>query len=370
MKQIWQFNTLWVLVLVSVNLTAQTDTIWQQKPSLVLSGFADIYSVYDFNQPQGNFRQHFFFNHNRHQEVNLNLGFLKLGLKHNKYRVNITMQTGTYANDNYVMEIALLKTIYEANVGMALNKNNTLWVDAGVMPSHIGFESAISMDNYTLTRSILAENSPYFLAGAKLTYQPSSRWEFAILVVNGWQRIQRVEGNTLPSFGTQVVYKPTELIKLNWSTFIGTDDPDTTQRMRYFNNLYGQFQLSDKIGIITGFDIGIQQINKGSDQYNCWYSPVIIGQYSINDIWKTAVRLEYYQDTSGVIIPIESLNGFKTSGFSVNIDYTPISNIACRLEGRWLNSNDALFVTQTNPSHNDIFIGMSMAIKFSEILSK
>jgi hypothetical protein len=52
-----------------------------------------------------------------------------------------------------------LKNIYEANVGISLNKKNNLWVDAGVMPSHIGFESAISMDNWYLTRSLLAENS-------------------------------------------------------------------------------------------------------------------------------------------------------------------------------------------------------------------
>src|SRR5690606_23658924 len=150
----------------------------------------------------------------------------------------------------------------------------------------IGFESAISTDNYTLTRSILAENSPYFLASAKVTYQPNPRWEFATLLVNGWQRIPRVEGNTMPPSGTQVVYTPTETPTFNWSTFIGTDDPDVTRRMRYFNNIYTQFRLSEKVGIIAGFDIGTQQTTKSSEQYDYWYSPVIIGQYSITDVWK------------------------------------------------------------------------------------
>jgi hypothetical protein len=105
---------------------------------------------------------HFYFNHNRHNEFNLNLGFVKLGLEHSKYRANLALQTGTYSNDNYSAEPGLLKNIFEANVGLSLNKKNNLWIDAGVFASHIGFESAISTDNLTMTRSLLAENSLIF----------------------------------------------------------------------------------------------------------------------------------------------------------------------------------------------------------------
>jgi hypothetical protein len=73
--------------------------------------------------------------------------------------VTLAFHAGTDSNDHYANEPGLLKNIYEANVGISLNKKNNLWVDAGVMPSHIGFESAISMDNWYLTRSLLAENS-------------------------------------------------------------------------------------------------------------------------------------------------------------------------------------------------------------------
>ncbi len=148
--------------------------------------------------------------------------------------------------------------------------------------SHIGFESALSSDNLTLIRSLLAENSPYFISGVKLTYSPNEKWDLAALVFNDWQRIKRVEGNSLLSFGTQVNYHPTERPTLNWSTFVGTDDPDSTRRMRYFNNFYGIFQISKKIALITGFDIGFQQREKGSSRYGVWFSPVVIAQFAIN----------------------------------------------------------------------------------------
>jgi hypothetical protein len=212
MKQIWQFKTVVLLCLLSFKLSAQVDSPWHQKPELNISGFADVFYVYDFNQPQGTERQQFLFNHNRHNEFNLNLGFVKLGLDHKKYRANIALQTGTYANDNYAAEPGLLKNIFEANIGISLNKKNNLWLDAGVFSSHIGFESAISIDNWTMTRSLLAENSPYFLTGAKLTFNPNDKLEIAGLILNGWQRIQRLQGNSLPSFGTQVNFSPTENI--------------------------------------------------------------------------------------------------------------------------------------------------------------
>jgi hypothetical protein len=261
-----------------------------------------------------------------------------------------------------------LKNIFQANIGIAINKKNNLWLDAGVLPSHIGFESAISTDNWTLTRSILAENSPYFLTGAKLTFDPNNKLEIAGLILNGWQRIQRVQGNSLPSFGTQIKYSPTKKITLNWSTFIGTDDPDSTRRMRYFNNFYGQFQFTEKVGLIAGFDIGTQQSIKSGSTYDIWFSPVIIGQYTISKTWKTAIRAEYYQDETGIIIPTGTINGFLTTGLSLNLDYSLTQNIICRFEGRWLNSKDNIFETITTQTNNNFIIGTSIAIKFSETI--
>ncbi|MBK9256917.1 MAG: porin [Saprospiraceae bacterium] len=362
----FRLEILILLCFFQIAITAQHDSIWYQKPELSISGFVDVFYVYDFNQPQGTERQAFLFNHNRHNEFNLNVGIVKLGLEHTKYRANLAMLTGTYANDNYVAEPGLLKNIFEAKIGIALNKKNNLWLDAGIFPSHIGFESAISIDNWTMTRSLLAENSPYFLSGAKFTYNPNDKWELAALIINGWQRIQRLQGNSLPSFGTQVNFSPTEKVTLNWSTFIGTDNPDTSRRMRYFNNFYGQFQWTEKFGIIAGFDIGAQQRFKGGSGYDLWFSPVIIGQYTINKSWKSAIRAEYYRDETGIIIPTGTVNGFRSKGLSLNVDYTPTQNIICRLEGRWMSSKDPIFETKTTLTNNNFIIGTSMAVRFSD----
>lgn len=352
----------------SLVASGQTDSTTNQPPKITLTGFTDIYYGYDFNQPVTGFRQPFLYNHNRHNEFNMNLGIIKLGVEHQQYRANFALQSGTYAQDNYAAEQGLLKNVFEANIGIALNNKKNLWLDAGIFPSHLGFESAISVDNLTLTRSLCAENSPYFLSGAKLTFNPSNKVELATIVTNGWQRIQRLPGNSMTSFGTQVIIKPTDNININWSTFIGTDDPDSTRRMRYFNNVYTQISFSNKVQVIAGFDIGVQQQSKNSSQYDIWFTPTLIGQLTISDNWKTAIRAEYFQDETGIIIPTGTPNGFNTTGLSWNLDYLPNEVIACRIESRLLRSKDKIFVRENTNHLDNLFVGASIALKISRLI--
>ena len=359
-------NIVLLILLLSFNIIqAQNISTWETKPEMKISGFLDVYYSYDFNKPTGDNRQDFFFNHNRHNEVNLNLGIIKVGLNHDKYRAALALQTGTYVNDNYAAEPGALKLINEASVGVSLNNKNTLWLDAGIMGSYIGFESAISTDNPTLTRSLGAASSPFFITGAKLTYSFNENLDIAAILTNGWQRIERVAGNSMLSFGTQVNYHPSEKFQINWSTFVGTEDPDSTRRMRYFNDFYGIAQLSEKINLTAGFDFGYQQKVKDSSEYDSWFTPVVIVEYAIDEKWKTAVRGEYFGDKAGIIIPSVSPNGFNASSFSLNIDYSPAPSIVCRIEGRMLNSQDDIFELDGGYTNTNYFITASIAININ-----
>lgn len=351
---------------ISMSTQAQTDSsVWETKPEIATGGFIDVYYAYDFNLPKTNERQSFLYNHNRHNETNINLAFLKASVKHSKYRANIAIQTGTYVNDNYINEPEVLKHAHEANIGISLNGNNNLWLDVGIFNSHIGFEGAVSISNWTLTRSLLAENSPYYLSGAKLTYSSKNNWEYSALVLNGWQRIQRLEGNSLPSFGTQVKFSSSERLTFNWSTFVGTDSPDSTRKMRYFNNLFYIYQITPQLGFIAGFDIGFQQVAKNENIYNCWYSPALITKYSINKKFSTALRAEYYRDVAGVIVNyLHAPFGFHTTGISINFDYNPVKNMALRIEGRNFLSSDNIFLKNNKLVQYNNFVVSSLSISF------
>lgn len=332
---------------------------------LKISGYLEAYYLYDFANPEDHNRPDFVYSFNRHNEVTLNLGYLQAIYQSQKVRANFALMTGTYANANLAAEPGVLKNIFEANVGVKLSDNEELWLDAGIFPSHIGFESAIGAVCWNLSRSMLADNSPYFESGVKLSYTTDNeKWFLSGLMLNGWQRIQRVDGNNTPAFGHQVTFTPNDRITLNSSSFIGSDTPDSTRQMRYFHNFFGQFKLSDRLGLIAGLDVGAQQQAKGSSDYDTWYSPLLIAQYKVSDKVSVAARGEYYSDSNQVIITTNTPNGFQTSAFSANLDYQIEKNILWRIEARSFKSKDIVFEQNRNPSQSNFFLATSLAISF------
>ncbi|WP_300487691.1 porin [Flavobacterium sp.] len=360
------FHSTLIAFVSSFGLQAQTENDNAEKKSpLTVSGYLETYYAYDLNAPENNTRPGFIYSHNRHNEVNLNLGYIKANYEKDRVRANLAIMAGTYSNANLATEAGVLKNIYEANAGIRLSEKHNLWVDAGIFASHIGFESAVSKDCWTLTRSILADNSPYYESGAKISYtSPSQKWFISGLVLNGWQRIQRVDGNKSLAFGHQITYKPNSKVTLNSSSFIGNDKPAVEKRMRYFHNFYGQFQLDAKWGLITGFDIGAEQKEKHSNSYNIWYSPVVIVKYNATDKISLAARGEYYSDKNGVIISTGTPNGFQTFGYSVNLDYKIMDNVVWRIEARNLNSKEAIFTRDAEPVTYNFVAVTSLAVSF------
>lgn len=348
--------------LFSITMLSAQD---KQLNPFSISGYAEAYYVYDFNRPLNNSRPGFVYSHNRANEVNINLAFIKAAYTTEKIRANVAIATGTYMNANYAAEPSVLKNILEANVGIKISKKHHLWVDAGVMPSHIGFESAIGKDCWNLTRSMAADNSPYFETGAKLSYTSTNeKWFISALVLNGWQRIQRVDGNTTPAFGHQLSFKPSEKITLNSSSFIGSDKPDSTRQMRYFHNLYGIFKITDQFSITAGFDIGAEQKVTSAKQYNTWYTPLLMLRFSPNPKNSLNARVEYYNDADGVIISTSSSTGFKTWGYALNYDYFVNDNVIVRVEGKGLRADNNIFQKRQVATANTVSLAAAIAISF------
>jgi hypothetical protein len=365
MKRIWQFSLLFFLLSTSTPVLGQQDSLpTSNQFKGVVSGVVDFFYGYDFNLPESKMRLPFLSSHNRHNQLALNLGLIKIAMTKGQFRGNLALHAGAYSVDNYADEPGILKHVFEANAGVLLSKKGDVWLDAGVLPSHIGFESAISPDNWTLTRSILAENAPYFLTGGKVSFQPAEKWFFSALIFNGWQRITNVEGSTKPSFGTQVVFRPKDDVLINWSTFLGSDDPDATRRRRYFSNLYSQFQVSDAFGLTLGMDMGVQQRLRGSSVYDPWFSPIVIGQVKWNQKLKSALRIEYYQDRIGIRVKNDHPNGFATTAVSFNMDYSIWKGLLWRIEASNYRSRDQVFLYPETPTATNFFLISSLAYRF------
>ncbi len=338
-----KFRVLILILLLANNIFAQKDTI----NKLTYSAYGELYYSYDFSDPSNHEKSNFLYNHKRHNELNANLLLVKANYLDKIYRANIGLMVGNYPQYNLRSEPNWAQFIYEANIGLKLSDKKNIWLDAGTFPSHIGFESTISADCWTLTRSLLAENSPYYETGLKLSYTSKNEKLFlSALVLNGWQRIRKPDFIQRPSFGIQATYKPTSKLIFNYSNFFGTNKPDSLHSFRHFHNFYLQFEPTNKFGIIAGFDIGFEKIL--SNKYNNWYSPVIILRQRISKKTIVALRAEYYTDRKEIIIETGTINGFQTFGLSSNLDYEISDKIKFRIEGKLYNSKDKIFNSSTN----------------------
>ena len=353
------------LLLLAAALTTGTIAYGQEEPKIKVTGYLETYFGYDFNKPTDNNRPGFIYSHNRHNEMNLNLGFIKGNYDNGGIRANLAVMAGTYSNANLAAEPGVLKNIFEANAGVKLSKSANLWLDAGIFSSHIGFESAISKDCWVLTRNISSENTPYYESGAKITYGTNDgKFTATALYLNGWQRMTRQTGNSQPAGGLQLTWKPSPQITVNYSNYLGTEGADSVRVQRIYHNLYGIFQLTEKFGVTLGFDYGTQDKAKGSDETNEVLSPVAIAQYKINPKWAVAGRVEYYEDKNGVFISTSTPNGFKTTGYSLNLDYAPISNAVLRLEGKVYDSKDKIFTRELSAVNHNAALTASIAVSF------
>jgi hypothetical protein len=331
-----------------------------------VGSFIDLYYGFDFNHPEEKKRLPFLYNHTRHDGPSINLALVQVAYESKRFRGKLGLQQGTYAQDNYAAEPKALRWINEANIGISLDQEQNLWLDIGVLPSHIGFESAVSSENPTVGRSLIAENSPYFLTGAKIGWQKDDRWYFSLWLTNGWQVIQTLAGNSLPSFGTQVNFSPTNRLTLNWSTLIGNNYPNELKRMRYFSNQYLTYQISEKWKVVAGIDLGWEQEVKNSPKMNFWSGASLISTYTFDQNWKSSLRTEYYQDRNGVIAVNQTAPSLLASGYSINLDRKLSENFMLRIESRYLISPSEQFLKESNPTSSNYFILGSISYHLKE----
>lgn len=314
--------------LLFLSLSAQKNDTTEAKPKVEFSGFVDVYFAVNTDGQLG--ASDLFYNHTRRQEFNVNLALARASYETDKFRANLGLMTGTYAGTSLAHEPAFLQNLWEANVGVKLGKG--LWLDAGVFPSHLGFESAISTDNLTLTRSLVAENSPYYLAGANLTYAPNDQWTFLLNVSNGWQVMYNPDGHL--GFGTQIQFTPNENWTFNSSTYFNRETSAFYNPL-FFHDFYVTLD-QDKNHLVGCFDIGMNQ-HKVTDDIQNWYGLAFIYARDLSEKLSLGLRGEYYTDgTSNLYVPQNIGYASNITSASLNLDVNIQEGVMFRLEGKYL----------------------------------
>lgn len=360
------------LALAALSVCAQTPTTESATDTAsirpVFFGYTGVYYGYDFNVPRTRARPPWVYSENRHNEVSINIALLGARFASERVRGTFAIQTGTYPDANYAAEPQVFKHIYEAYAGVRLRPR--LWLDAGVFLSHIGLEGPISRDDFTLTRSMMADNSPYYEAGARLTYDaPNGHWTVVGLVLNGWQVIR--DQNENMSTGWQVQWRPTDRLTFNSSTYAGEgyNLPDSVgRRLRYYHDLYVTYRPTARLTLAAAWDIGRQERPLGSAaRTGTWHTGTAIVNWRFRPRLAVAARAEYMYDPrlAQIALPATApTQRFSTGAASVGLDYFPVERAIVRVEAKGYRAQDAVFERRAGWSRSNAVLTGLLGLSF------
>lgn len=348
-------------ILAQVTNTATMDTTdFRYKGKVSIEGYIDTYYAYDFNKPKDSNRP-YAVSMNRHNEVTINLAYIALKYSSSRLRARLVPGYGTYINANYANEPGTIKNILEANGGVKLSSTKNIWIDVGVFGSPYTNESAISKDHLAYTRSFAPEFVPYYLAGIKLSLPLSNKVSLYLYALNGWQQI--ADQNSGKSVGTQLEYRPTDNLLLDWNAYAGTDlfVADSTNGSRFFTDLF--FIYSKGKWSATGCVYG--GIHDHEGERATWGQANLIGRYSVTEKVSVSGRVEYFSDGQGAqVVPITNVKGFSCYSSSVGVNLKFAENILIRFEGRTYFSEKKIFERDNEPVKNSNLFTSNVTIWF------
>ena len=211
-----------------------------------------------------------------------------------------------------------------------------------MFPSHIGFETPLANDCWSATRSIVSENSPYYEAGLKLSHSSKNKKStIALFYLNGWQKIVKPLDISRPSFGLQYTYTPNDRFTINYSNYIGQCLSDSFKSTRIYNDIYLNYTISKKFGIIAGFDFGRDKYQL--DKMGWWYAPIIMVRYNANEKNHFSTRAEYFSDKNQIVIKNPISNQSSIFGYSINYDNNLTDKTIFRIEYKHYNASSSFF---------------------------
>lgn len=347
-----------LLFAIPLNAQAVADSI-----TMRLGGFIDTYYAFDFNRPPSRDRA-FTTQPARHNEFNVNLAYLEGVLSADRLRGRFAVQLGTSVQANYASEPRsglysgpdVARYIQEATIGAKLSEQ--LWLDGGIYLSHIGSESWISRDNLTYSRSFIADFSPYYQSGVKLTWQASPSVVAQVNVVNGWQIIS--ENNGDKAIGGRIDWSINPAATLSVYNFVGNEMPDSVpSQLRVFQGASLRFSGTGKLTVVGTVDLGSQIRDGSSDTWHGW---ALISRVQLTPTVAVSGRLERYDDSDQVILNTETNRGFRATGGSINVDVTTSRRLLWRTELRGFSGAHRIVPDQSGLVRMNTFLVTSLAL--------
>lgn len=330
--------------------------------SLTFNAYIDSYYATDNDTNESNRKLLSILNPAK-ESINLNVVLFTANYKSESMRAKLAFHFGDMPNVAWQTK---LNFIQEAYIGFKLS--DKLWFDVGNYLTHIGIESVNPKDNWLSTLSLLAQNEPFYQAGAKLTYEPNTDLKMQIHLLNGYNLFE--DNNRNKSLGYTIAYQLKDNLKLSLNGIIGNEDylglihPDYkfSQGNKILNSFLIEWDCSNSFKLKGLFDISSQEVdvtnvNKERSKGNSnILAAFVAAKYLFSESFSLNSRIEMYNT---YLKTAETFNS-KALGYTIGLEYKPRTNSYIRLENRLMNYSDETNSIKPFKSRNEVICGIGL----------
>jgi Putative beta-barrel porin-2, OmpL-like. bbp2 len=266
----------------------------EKKPTLTISGSADVYYRYDFKKQLLNNRTSFTNSQNA-----FSLGMASVKLEHTGSKVGAVLDLGfgTRAAEFSYNETGLLSAVKQAYVSYSPAKD--LKFTAGTWATHVGYELVDPQLNRNYSMSYMFTNGPFTHTGLKAEYA-TGKSTFMVGLSNATDfRIPPTDQINKKFFIAQYSIAPTDKVKL-YANFVGGKAPDTSVVNQF--DIVGTFTVSSKFSIGVNGTLNSSQAWDGSknEDGKSWWGAAGYFNFDPTSAFGLTLRSEYFNDDKGV----------------------------------------------------------------------
>jgi hypothetical protein len=325
-----------------------------EPPALQLHGAIDVFYALNTNRPSdgASFLPGTGTTARRANELNVNAAALEVAVDPRPVGFHLTLAFGSGPDVLHAAEpsgaatgSAIWRNVYQATVIWKAPIGSGLLLEAGIYPSHIGYESFFSKDNWNYTRGWMGEFSPYYQAGIKAAYEFDAHWSAQLHVLNGWQLIG--DNNRAKAVGTQVAWK-NDRATFTFNTFAGPELPGDDTHWRLFGDWTAQVKTTSWLSLGATVDVGWQDRPHRSA---LWHAAGVYARPELSAIAAVALRAEYYDDRDGFFSGASQMLREGTA----TLEFRPAAQLIVKLEARHDRAGAQVFGAQRDASGKPTF---------------
>lgn len=320
--------------------TSEQEKTEEVKPAWLISGSADVYYRYDFNQQASNNKTSFTNSYNSFE-----LGMASLRVSHSFGKAAATADLGfgkraeefSYNDKNTQL---IIKQLY-----LSYDLAKDLKITAGSWATHVGCEVVDAAGNRNYSMSYMFSYGPFFHTGIKAEYTKGNSG-FMVGIANPTDFKSALAGSKKYFIGQYSLSSEDQKLKAYLNLQAGKRISDTARHLQ--TDVVITYKLNDKFsfcynGTLTELGLHTYSLGKEYRPYKSWWGSALYFNYDPKDIIGFTLRTEYFSDKNSLVLFGAYPNGgnILAATLSANIKKNALTIIP---EVRFEKSNQPLYL--------------------------